>query len=192
MNDLFKHRKPRVLAPSVTAVIAAIMLAGCGSATAGDEVVDIPAEVEQPQPAQTPEPVDVPEPEPTQTQAPAPEEEPEPEPEPVLSDGGIDAYLEVAAATIPGRLAKDDPMYSDIEVVVSDEHSIEFIHHFSTTVNPERVETFMDALAVLTEEEIREEMFPEMRRYSVPSPLAVTYTYLNDDGTEIWARTFSE
>lgn len=198
MTDPFKHRKTHVLAPYAAVAIGALALAGCGFAATEDEVVESPVEVEQPQPERTPEPTDVrepedepePEPEQTQTQTPAPEEEPEPDP--VVSDGGIEAYLEVAAATIPDRLEETDPMYSDIEVVVTDEHSIEFIHTFSTRVNPERVEMFMDVQAVLTEKELQDEIFPEMRSYSVPSPIAVTYTYLNDDGAELWTRTFSE
>ena len=192
MFDLVKRRKTRVLAPYAAVTITAFALAGCAFISPADEVVESPVEVEQPQPVQTPEPTDVPEPEPepTQTQASAPEEDPEPDP--VVSDGGIDAYLEVAAATIPDRLEKDDPMYSDIVVEAPDEHSIEFIHTFSTRVNPERVEKFMDVQAVLTERDIQEQVFPEMRSYSVPSPLAVTYTYLNDDGSELWTRTFSE
>lgn len=213
MIDTPKRLRSRVLAPLAAASILLLSLTGCTDDAPVRDTSDRATEREDDRDRdrdrdreESPEPTEDAEPESSgdrdrseRPEPPAPprdRERPEPEAPGAPQGGGdeppIESYAEYERDGIADALAGFDGVYSDIEVNVLGPSTLEYIYTYSDMFDESLTESTFDESFDIFEETATSVLFPDMSLQGVRSPMEVTFTFQNPDGSEIWSETFSE
>lgn len=107
-------------------------------------------------------------------------------------DQAIHAYVELERSGLDNADQLFDGLYSDIEVNALGPSAIEYVYTYADELDPNAARAEFEGTVGYVQESANTLIFPQMTRQGVPSPMELTFTYLNADGSEIWSHTVSE
>lgn len=107
------------------------------------------------------------------------------------TDAALDAYAALEQEQIPMLIEASGGMFSDIEITAKYPNEMVYIYTYAeelpADLAAEYFDTMVDTLQLIGDEQL----FPLMEQTGVTGIKKATYIYLNPDGTELWAHTFT-
>ncbi|MFF2388403.1 hypothetical protein [Agromyces sp. NPDC058104] len=102
----------------------------------------------------------------------------------------LDGYVAAVQEQMPALLQQFDGMYSAISAEAVAPDTIDYRYTFTEAVDPATAVPTFEQMKPSLQQVCDDTLFPEMESYGITAP-KVTYTYLNPDGSEVWANTFA-
>lgn len=106
------------------------------------------------------------------------------------SGDALTDYVNDAQASVPQLKKSFSSMYSDITITGSGASTLVYTYTYKKAVDPGTARASIEKIKGTLQKTCDAQVFPEMESRGISSP-KVTYTYLNSDGSKIWAHTFT-
>ena len=112
---------------------------------------------------------------------------------PSLGQGdALEKYADAERSQLPSVMEANPGVFSDIQVEAIEPATIAFTFTYADVMDATATSSNLDGLAPDLQDACDTSVFPAMRSAGVEGDLQVSYTYLNNDGSEIWTRSFTE
>ena len=105
-------------------------------------------------------------------------------------NAALDNYVASAQASIPSLVDQSNGVYSQIQIVGTSPDTVEFIYTYVDAVDPAAAATYFETMIPTLQSVSDSAMFPEMKTAGITVAPKVRFTYLNNDGTELWSHLF--
>lgn len=102
----------------------------------------------------------------------------------------LDNYVAAAQRLIPGIVDQSNGQYSEIQILGTHPDTVEFVYTYAQPADSAATASHLDTMVPTLQALSDSVLLPEMKTAGITVAPKVRYTYLNNDGTELWSHLF--